>query len=170
VVPPSCSVVVVCSVPGRPRAVPNTGRICVGWSVEPLPCSVAAVCSETRTVVVMCSMSVLVSVCAGWSEGVLSCSVAVVCSVRILVSVWGGTSAGPTLCSVVAVSGAGASVGASPALWVVARCGRRAGGVRCEPCLLSLWRRGCPAGVSRSSVWNTPSGIPSGTTGCGSAE
>ena len=49
-------------------------------------------------------------------------------------------------------SGAGASVGLSPALWVVARCGHSAGGVRCGPCLLSLWGKGCPGvGVSISS-------------------
>jgi len=49
------------------------------------------------------------------------------------------------------LSGTGASVGSSPALWVVARCGRSAGGVRCGPCLLSLRGSGVSCGVTISS-------------------
>ena len=41
-------------------------------------------------------------------------------------------------------------MGLSPALQMVARCGRSAGGVRCGSCLLSLWGRGCPEGLELS--------------------
>ena len=54
------------------------------------------------------------------------------------------------------LSGASASVGLSPALWVVARCGRSAGGVWCGPCLLSLWGRGCGLGLGWLSYHRYP--------------